>query len=493
MFHPFARLLAAATLVTAAAPTKADPYRFYRGNSIGGAATAEVRVADALHRSDGRWLILGSAFDDNLRERTYLNLREADGRLISSTALAPEAGKSCSARSLVAPSSDPAGAIVVACIEYDPFDAAAPTGLLLARFDEQLERVWSRRVAAPDLTFSTNFGGMRLVLPQGVDNGLWLIGKMQRLSGGKAQPADVFLTRIDPLDGELISPLAIGTLDGEEGGTDLQYSPSSQRFVLLTELQRSVDGAAQSGDGVLQLDAAGAVAVARLAGHPDNGILAKPLRLLASGTDWVVAGRLSWVDTDSFYLHRFDGNLVPAPARSVILFFNYMDMIAANGGYLLYGQSNDEEGESGTRLLQLNSDFSPAWQRRYGTENGRYPRGAMELGGDGALLLALSAFPEEKFLPHEAVSLVRKTDGIGVLCNESDSTTLSMMQEDVASLEDWAPVATALHIQSVESDAAAHTIEHSEIPLCTTIPEVIFRDGFEPASERTACTSLRGR
>jgi hypothetical protein len=123
--------LAAATL--APTPAAAESGRFSDGVALGDAGI-DLRVADAMFRSDGRWLTLGTRVAEDNSALPYLVLREAGGAQLAAVALAPSDGRSWSARSLVDVG---AGHVLVAGIDHDA-SFGLPQALFLVRLDAGL-------------------------------------------------------------------------------------------------------------------------------------------------------------------------------------------------------------------------------------------------------------------------------------------------------------------------------------------------------------------
>lgn len=95
------------------------------------------------------------------------------------------------------------------------------------------------------------------------------------------------------------------------------------------------------------------------------------------------------------------------------------------------------------------------------------------------MLFALGAYRAADRLSYEAVGLVNTNEGSGLLCDETDSTAFSTVQEDAFVLDGWSPVSTPLDIQSTAAKVTVRELKHADVALCATVDDPIFRDGFD--------------
>ncbi len=375
--------LACAFLLASAA--HAESQRFVDATSVGD-ALLELKVADALYRHDGKWLTLGSRVDGDSRETPYLVLRAAGGERVAAAALSPGSGLSWAARS-VAPIGE-SNDVLVLGIEYDHRDFGVLSTLFLARLDANLGIVWSRHLDTPGLWFEQ--AALReLALGESM-----IVGIVQNNDGGVLDAGDAFFARIDVAHGDLVAPSTLGTPDARERIADAAPLDATSR-ALLVEVQRATDSGFESSDGIATLDANGALASTRLVGHPlVVGVRAQPQRLLRDGDDWIVTGRRVSLGPNFYYLQRLASDFTPAATRTLIPFFNAMDVAVRDGSVLLYGEANGEAQDRGSVLMRFDHDFAIDLQRRYGTENQAFPTGAFAFGDDG-IFLALGAMRDD--------------------------------------------------------------------------------------------------
>jgi hypothetical protein len=458
-----------AALLGASATGHAESQRFADGAAIG-ESLLEVKVVDALHRADGRWLTLGSRVDSESRETPYLILRTNGGEHAGAVALAADDGLSWSPRSVL-----PAGGgndVIVLGIEYDHRDFGALSGLFLARLDGELDVVWSRHLQVPGLWFET--ASLRAAEGQAPV----VVGIVQNVDDGIPDAGDAFVAGVDADTGELVSPRAFGTPDGRERVADSVITGAGAQ-ALLVEVQRSGPSGLESADGLVTLDTGGAIASTRLVGHTlAVGVRAQPLRLMRDGDSWVLAGRRTSLGPNFYYLHRLADDFTPAATRTLIPFFNAMDVAVHDGSVLLYGEANGEVFDRGSVLMRLDADFAIDLQRRYVTENQVFPTGAFAFGDNG-ILLALGAMRDEDGFVYESVTRVSAADGTGMLCDEESYDGFGTSSDAPSEPAAWAPAMTSLDVQTTAAAATAAPLTPGEVALCAAQDELMFRHGFE--------------
>lgn len=469
-FSIFIHSFLSTALAVATASASAESARFHRGAEPAESASLFMRVAAAAHRGDGGWLTLGTHQDGQSRDRAHLILRDAAGAVRKAVALAPDDGLSWWPRSMLEVGTD--GDVIVFALEYD--DISAPFGMALARIDAQLGLVWSRHLRSDSLSFAE--ADMR-AQPDGVP---LLVGRVQRIVDGQADAGDILLAGIDVDSGELIAPRMIGATDWQERGADV-VPLAGGRLALLAEVRRGgFEGDIDAGDGLIVLDASGAVSSPRLVGHEAQGLLVRPTRLLPAQSGWIIAGRISGIDVDTLYLHRLDADLVPAPTRSLIPAFHMADIAADEEGLWAYGGANAEILDSGSVLMRLGEDFSIELQRRYATDNASLPSGALAFG-DGGLLLALEALrsSDAGLVGYESVSRMRRPDGEGLLCEEGAYSGFEVQAQTPIATDAWQPVSTPLVIATEPAAVVAQAWKLAATSLCTNVDDLLFRDGFD--------------
>jgi len=451
---------------------QAESQRFAEGVSLGD-SLLEVKVADALYRRDGRWLTLGSRVDSDTRETPYLLLRTAGGDAVASVALAPDDGLSWSPRSIV-----PAGNgndVIVLGIEYDHRDFGALSTLFLARLDANLGVVWSRHLDAPGLWFESP------ALRERAGASPMLVAQMQHNDGGQLDAGDAFLADVDVDTGALISPRSLGTATGLERAADAITLDGDARAVLV-ETRRDNGAGLESADAIVTFDANGAMVSNRLVGHaPVVGVRAQSLRLMRDGDSFVLAGRRTSLGPNFFYLHRLAADFTPAASRTLIPFFNAMDMTVRDGSVLLYGEANGEVMDRGSVLMRLDADFAIALQRRYGTENQTFPTGALALGDNG-ILLALGAMRDEDGFVYESTFRVLPATGEGMLCEEEAYEGFSTGSDATTTAASWSPTLATLDVQTTDTAASASSPTRGDALICSAEDELVFRHDFETES-----------
>jgi hypothetical protein len=452
-----------------AAAAHAESQRFVDAAPVGD-ALLEVKVADALFRHDGKWLTLGSRVDDDSRETPYLVLRTAGGERVAAMSLSPDSGLSWTARS-VAPVGESSDVLVLG-IEYDHRDFGALSTLFLARLDANLGVVWSRHLDAPELWFE------QAVLRELAPGEPAIVGIVQNNDGGVLDAGDAFFARIDPANGDLVAPGALGTPDARERIADAASIDTTSR-ALLVEVQRATDSGQESSDGIVTLDANGAVASTRLLGHPlVVGVRAQAQRLLRDGDEWIVAGRRVSLGPNFYYLQRLANDFMPAATRTLLPFFNAMDVAVRDGSVLLYGEANGEAQDRGSVLMRLDHDFAIELQRRYGTENQTFPTGAFAFG-DGGIFLALGALREEDGFVYESAARVSNDAGAGLFCDEEDYDGFATTTDAPTQPAAWTPTLAALDVQTSAVAVTAATLALGGVAACTSEDELMFRHGFD--------------
>ena len=461
--------LALALAATTTRPVSAEAGRFSQDVALG-EASIDLRVAAVVHRSDGRWLTLGTRTDAENLATPYLVLREPGGQVLAAVALVPDNARSWTAGSLVDAGG---GAVLVAGMDHDPTDFAAPQALFVARLGVDLDVAWSRRYGLEGSTLED------VSLRAGAaGSGATLVGGVRAIVGEVALDGDAFVATLDPATGDVTDARTLGTPEAHERGTDVAPLESGGRAVLL-EVRRLVGAALEAGDGLVSLGPDGTVAASHLVGHPISaGIRAQPFRFLEDGAGLVIAGRRTAFGPNFFYLHRLGEGLAPAATRILIPFFNASDVAATrSGGIVLYGEANGEVGEVGTTLMRLDPDLQITLQRRYATRNQVFPSGAIA-HGDGGLLLALGAMRDDDALVFEAVNRVDADDGEGLLCDEGPydgfDTAIDTQVADLA----WTPTTAPLTLTETPVAAKSAPLSRSDIGECALPEDLVYRDGF---------------
>jgi hypothetical protein len=461
--------LAVALSLAASAALHAQSQRFADGVALGD-GLLELKVADALRRGDGRWLTLGSRVDADSRETPYLMLRSAGGEQLASVDLAPDDGLSWTARSVVPV--DGSNDVIVLGIEYDHRDFSATRGLFIARLGGDLGIVWTRHLRDASLWFDD--ASLRAREGAAPTN----VGTLQHVDGGgQLDTSDAFLADVDVADGSLISPRTLGATEVEERAVDV-VADGTDGAALLVQVRRETPSGFESSDGIVGLASDGSLVSTRSIGHAlPVGVRAQALRLLRDADSWVLAGRRTSLGANFFYLHRLASDFSPAATRTLIPFFNAMDVAVRDQGVFLYGEANGEVFDRGTVLMHLDADFSIDMQRRYATENLSFPSGAFAFG-EGGLLLALGAFREDDGFVYESVARVG-TDGVGLFCEEGDYAGFSTGSDAPTEPEAWTPVFAAVDVQTVATAATRRDLVRGDVAVCAGLDEVVFRAGFE--------------
>jgi hypothetical protein len=434
---------------------------FLSGVGVGG-NVVDVKIADAVLRSDGRWLTFGShvTSDPGGRETALLVVRDADGAPMDARELVIDGALSYRPMSLV--TTGTSGDVVMLGIEYD---TTGNRHLSLTRIDTSLSVVWSTRLA----TNAGIFEWARLVAPASSGEELLLIGEVRRFVNGMLDNGDALLAAVQP-DGTVSAVRTLGTARDHERIVDAHVVGSDGSMLLLVETARlSEPGAAEWGDGLVLLDGGGSIANARLTGHATApGIRAGALRLLPHADGgWVVAGRRTAFGPNVFYVHKVNGALEPEPSRTLIPFFNVMDMDVRDGNVWIYGEANGEIMDTGTVLIGLDSTLQMFVQRRYATENTVFPTGAFEFSATGALLALGARRGGDELFVYDLGHHVALPTAEGVLCEEGDYTGFSTVSDPITPLTGWQPAATPFELLTTAVSATTAALPASKVELCT--------------------------
>jgi hypothetical protein len=419
----------------------------------------DVKVADAILRSDGRWLTFGSRTTSgpNGRETAILVLREVDGSPIAVRELVLDGPLSYRPMSMAAIGAE--GDVVVVGIEYD---TSGSRNASLTRVNAALEVVWSTRLSSPTGVFDWP----RLV-SQEPSQQLLLVGEVRRMAGGSLGDSDALLSTVGP-DGSVSDVRTLATTSAYERIVDARVSSSDGSTVLLTEVARERGQGVESGDGLVVVDREGSIADVRLIGHSmAPGIRARALRLLPHDDGgWVIAGRRTAFGPNVFYLHKVTADLSPEPSRTLIPFFNVIDMDARDGNFWVYGEANGEIMDTGTVLMGFDSALQMVLQRRYATENTVFPTGAFEFSSSGALLALGARRLSDDGFAYESSHHVALPSGQGVLCEEGDYTGFSTVADPTTLLSGWQPAATPFQAVTTDAVASMVPVAASKVDLC---------------------------
>ncbi len=433
----------------------------------------DVRVAGAVHRSDGSWVTFGSRTDAQLTESLYLIARDAAGARLAVHALPSSAGHQQIAQSLIALDG---GDVVAASLEFDDF--AGPYRLFLTRLDGSLNPVWNVRLNLPQASFES----ARLKAPESAGGPIRVLGEVQYAIDGGFGNGDGLLATVDPADGSVLSARTIGTAD-QERTVDWQRAGDGSEVVLLETARRTSPVSLESGDALVRIDASGTIVASHLIGHPASaGIRARALNLLPHPDGgWVIAGRRTAFGPNFFYLQRVGADLAPAPTRTLVPFFNAIASAAHEGSVWLYGEANGEAMQTGTVLMRLDADLTLRSQRRYATDNASFPSGALALDGDRALLaLGGNRSGDEVFVFETAHLVDLEADGAGLVCDESAYAGFATATDVPVEIAGWTPVLAARpDLAANPLPSLAEPLSAASVGLCLIAEDAIFDDGFE--------------
>jgi hypothetical protein len=482
--HRLPRCLVVVALLGAAITANAAP-RFYEGLTIGSDA-GEVKLADALQRSDGGWVTYGShvSMIDN-SEVAYLSLRDRTGLHLRTIELVPDGGLSHRPQSMI---ELPDGDLLVSAVEYDPMDFSAYRGALLWRIDAGLDVVWSARVRLPQ--GSVESARLRALACAGCapdDTRILLFGHVQREVGGSLDAGDGFIANVDASSGALTDVATIGTATSAERVADVRKGAGRTHLLLEISAQPS-PMELTSGDGLVSLaDDTGGIVDHAYVEHPtQGGVRARAMSLLPLGDDWVIAGRRTAFGPNFFYLHRVSDALVPDAARVLVPFFNASDVEANADGIWLYGEVNGENLDTGTVLMNFDASLAMTMQRRYVTDTAPFPTGALAFGTGGALLALGANRAGEEVLVYESVHRVSLPDGEGVLCNEEDYAGFTAVSDPATEVPGWLPEREALAFTHAPVQSTTRTPERATVPMCAGNDDLVFADGFEVIEKHEA-------
>jgi len=406
-----------------------------------GDSVLDVKVADAVRRIDGRWLTFGSRATSGPggRETGVLVLRDADGGPLYVRELSIDGLLSYRPMSMVAAGGD--GDVVVLGVEYD---TGGNRSLSLTRVNAALEIVWSMRIASSAGVFEwarlVAQSASEELAAQSASEDLVLMGEFRRFVAGELDNGDALLATVHP-QGTVSGMRTLGTTADHERSVDAHPLGRDGSMLLLIEMARFRPSGAESGDGLVVLDRSGSITSLQSIGHAiAPGVRARALRLLRRADGgWVIAGRRTAFGPNVFYLHRIADDLAPDRLRTLIPFFNVMDMDARDGNVWLYGEANGEVMDTGTVLIGLNDSLQMFLQRRYATENTTFPSGAFEISPAGALLALGARRGSDQVFAYEAAHHVALPSGAGVLCEEGDYGGFSTVADATIPLTGWQP------------------------------------------------------
>jgi len=439
---------------------------------VPGNALSEVRVADIVERVDGHTLTLGSRFDDQGLESTYLVLRDPAGERKAVVGLAIDPVLAYEASSLL---SLPDGHVAVLSVEYDPQDFSADRALVLSRLDPALRLIWSVRVDELAMSFES------ARLSQSPDGHLVVFGEVVRTTDGERDMGDGMILMIDADDGSIIQARTLGTIEGHERIADLQPGATAGSWVVLAEIsRRSSPTTVEWADALLAVAGDASITRSRLIGHEvGNGIRIQPMRLLPAKDGFVIAGRRTAFGPNFFYLHAIGADLAPAQSRVLVPLFNAIDVDVRDQSLWVYGEANGEAQDSGTVLMRFDEQVQLLLQRRFGTRNTTFPTGAMTFAGDNAVLALGANASDENLVVYEAVHSVRLSDGEGLLCEEGDYDGFTPTADSRIDGAAWAPLSATLEIRSSAVDVTVVDIEARSWAMCVVGDDRVFTSGFE--------------
>ena len=444
----------------------AESGRFHDGAAYG-ASDVELRVAAAVDRGDGHWLVLGSRLLPDNRETPYLSLRTHGGRFVAAVGFDPGEGRSWSPGSVLAIGG---GAAIVIGVDYDTADFEAPRRMFAIRVDAGLGITWARSFGAHDASIPH-------AMPRRHDSHIGIVGTVQPMIEGTAAAGDAFVAELDEQTGAISGARTIGTLDDDERGVDIGFSATDR--VVLLEVPRGPSRTLPA-DGLVGLSGAGTLTAAHLSGHSISApIRASALRLWPAADGWTIGGRRTVFGPNFFYLQHVAVDLVPSPERTLIPFFNVSDMLPTNGGARLLGQANDEVSDRGTVLMTLDEDFGIRKQQRFGTQTLAFPTGALARG-DGGLLFAFGGVRESDGRVFESVDRIDAATDESLLCDQEEYSGFSTIVDTTADAGSWQPRISPLELLSADAHPVAEALVPEAIPECTHAEDLIFSDGVEP-------------
>jgi hypothetical protein len=296
---------------------------FFSAVTVGG-DVRNIKVADAVRRVDGRWLTFGSrtTSDSGGRETALLVLRDADGTPLDVRELSIDGSLSYRPMSMAAVGGD--GDVVVLGVEYD---IGGKRSVSLTRLNAALAVVWSTRIAS----IAGVFEWARLAPREGSEE-LVLMGEFRRFAPDGLDNGDALLATVQQ-EGTVSSIRTLGTAPDHERIVDAHPVGSDGSMLLLIEMARFRASGAESGDGLVVLDPSGSIRSLQSIGHSiAPGVRARALRLLRQPDGgWVIAGRRTAFGPNVFYLHKIAADLTPHGLRTLIPFFNVIDMDERDG------------------------------------------------------------------------------------------------------------------------------------------------------------------
>jgi hypothetical protein len=458
--------IACAIALLGATTMRAESGRFHDGTAYN-ASDMELRVAAAVDRGDGHWLVLGSRMLPDNRETPYLSLRTHAGRFVAAVGLDPGEGRSWSPGSMLAIGG---GAAVVIGVDYDTVDFEAPRRMFAIRVDAGLGITWARSIGAHNASIPH-------AMPRRHDSRIGIVGSVQPMVEGTAAAGDAFVAELDQQTGSISGARTIGTPEDDERGADIGFSANDR--VVLLEVPR---GPARTlpADGLVGLSEAGMLTAAHLSGHAINApIRASALRLWPAADGWTIAGRRAVFGPNFFYLQHVAADLAPSHERTLIPFFNVSDILPTSGGARLLGQANDEISDRGTVLMTLDEHFGIRKQQRFGTQTLAFPTGALTRG-DGGLLFAFGGVRESDGRVFESVDRIDAATDESLLCDQEKYSGFSTIVDTAADAGSWEPQVSPLDLLSADVHPVLEALVPEAIPECTHAEDLIFSDGVEP-------------
>lgn len=282
------------------------------------------------------------------------------------------------------------------------------------------------------------------------------MGEVRRFVAGVLDTGDALLANVHP-DGTVSGIRIVGTASDHERIVDAHPFGSDGSILLLIEMARARASGTESGDGLVVLDPSGSISSSQLIGHSiAPGVRARALRLLRHADGgWIVAGRRTAFGPNVFYLHKIADNLIPDGFRTLIPFFNVIDLDVRDDDVWLYGEANGEIMDTGTVLIGLDGGQQMFLQRRYATENTAFPSGAFEFSPAGALLALGAQRNSDQVFVYEAAHHITLPSGAGVLCEEGDYNGFSTVPDPTILLTGWQPAVSSF--EPTITSAAAFT------------------------------------
>ncbi len=452
--------------------------RFVDDAGFTGFDSITLHTLAVVHRDDGHWLSFGTVIDQlSYHEQAWLIARDASGRRVHETVLAPEGELAYETRSLLKLAG---GDVAIVLSEHDADDFQALRQAVVIRLNAVLEPVWSQRIGGPDSSIEEP------MLRDGGDGRIALVGRLVTQVDGVRDRGDGLIVDLDPDDGRILRSTTLGIADAGERVVDLvPVGDAGERLALLA-LTHPVGPFEQvTSEGIALLEADGTVRFSQRIRHPVASVIRiQPLRLLPHPDGgWTLAGRRTAFGPNFYYLHRIGADLVPAAQRVLVPLFNVIDQGFHDGGYWLYGEANTEFESSGSTLMRLDAALNLTLQRRYGTRHAPFPTGGMAFHGNRALLGIGSQYEYDSgLLVYDSARTVQLADGEGLLCEETDDDGFQTQIDPGVTLETWPAIAAAVPLTGATISVTASALATQTLGSCRLDEDLVFADGFDNAA-----------